>query len=60
MSDCPAAKAGVLLGDLVVAIDGEATRDALDAFARVRKPSDGSTLDFLVRRQGQDFKLTLR
>lgn len=60
MSDCPAAKAGVLLGDLVVAIDGESTRDALDAFARVRKPSGGATLDFLVRRQGQDLKLTLR
>lgn len=60
MSDCPAAKAGVQLGDLVVAIDGEATRDALDAFARVRKPSDGATIDFLVRRQGQDLTLTLR
>lgn len=60
MSDCPAAKAGVQLGDLVVAIDGEATRDALDAFARVRKPSDGTTMDFLVRRQGQDLELTLR
>ena len=60
MADCPAAKAGVQLGDLVVAIDGEGTRDALDAFARVRKPSDGATLDFLVRRGGQDLKLTLR
>lgn len=60
MSDCPAAKAGVRIGDLVVAIDGEATRDALDAFARVRKPTDGTTLDFTIRRDGQDLKLTLR
>jgi hypothetical protein len=60
MSDCPAAVAGVKLGDLVVAIDGETTKDALDAFARVRKPSDGTTMDFLVRREGQDLKLTLR
>jgi hypothetical protein len=60
MSDCPAAKAGVKLGDLVVAIDGETTRDAQDAFARVRKPSDGATLDVMVRREGQDLKLTLR
>ena len=60
MSDCPAAKAGVLIGDLVLAIDGEPTRDALDAFARVRKPSDGTTLDFQVRRDGKDLKLTLR
>ncbi len=60
MSDCPAAKAGVQLGDLVVAIDGESTRDALDAFARVRKPADGASLEFQVRRAGQDLKLTLR
>ena len=60
MSDCPAARAGVQLGDLVVAIDGESTRDALDAFARVRKPADGASLEFQVRRGGQDLKLTLR
>lgn len=60
MSDCPAAKAGVQLGDLIVAIDGETTRDALDAFARVRKPADGASLDFQVRRNGQDLTLTLR
>lgn len=59
MADCPAAKAGVQLGDLVVAIDGETTRNALDAFARVRKPS-GEALDLLIRRDGQDLKLTVR
>ena len=61
MADCPAAKAGVRIGDLVVAIDGEPTRNALDAFARVRKPSDeASSLEVLVRRDGQDLKLTVR
>ncbi len=60
MADCPAAKAGVQIGDLVVSIDGQSARDALDAFSRVRKPSKGSTLDFLVRRAGQDLPLTLR
>ena len=59
MSDCPAAKAGVLIGDLVLAIDGQALSNALEAFARVRKPS-GSTLDFQVRRDGKDLQLTLR
>ncbi|MDP1823105.1 MAG: PDZ domain-containing protein [Archangium sp.] len=58
-SDCPAAQAGIRIGDLVLAIDGQATLDAADAFARVRKPS-GSTLDILVRRDGQDLKLTVR
>jgi hypothetical protein len=61
MADCPAAKAGVRIGDLVMAIDGQPTRDALDAFARVRKSTDqGQTLDFTVRRDGQDLQLTLR
>ena len=61
MADCPAAKAGVRIGDLVVAIDGQATRDALDAFARVRKSTEkGETLDFTIRRDGQDLQLTLR
>ena len=61
MADCPAAKAGIRIGDLVVSIGGEVTRDALDAFARVRKPSNASSsLDVLVRRDGQDLKLTLR
>lgn len=60
MGDCPAVKAGVRIGDLVVAIDGEATRNALDAFARVRKPSDEAPLELLVRRDGQDLKLSVR
>ena len=61
MADCPSAKAGVRIGDLVVSIDGEPTRNALDAFARVRKPSDeASSLELLVRRDGQDLKLTVR
>jgi C-terminal processing protease CtpA/Prc len=59
MSECPAAKAGVRIGDLVVAIDGEAARNALDAFARVRKSGEGVVLELLVRRDGQDLKLTV-
>lgn len=61
MADCPAAKAGVRIGDLVVSIDGEATRDALDAFAKVRKRvSEAAALELLVRRDGQDLELTVR
>ncbi len=59
MSDCPAARAGVQIGDLVVSIDGEPTRDALDAFARVRKPS-GEQLRLQVRRDGKDLPFTLK
>lgn len=60
MADCPAAKAGVRIGDLVVTIDGQPARNALDAFARVRKPSEGPPLELTVRRDGQDLQLTVR
>lgn len=59
MSGCPAATAGVQVGDLVVSIDGEPTRDARDAFARVRRPS-GAELSLVVRREGRDLPLTIK
>lgn len=59
MADCPAAKAGVLIGDVVVSIGDEGVRDALDAFAKVRRPA-GQALTMQVRRDGKDLLLTLR
>ncbi len=59
MSDCPAARAGVKLGDLVLSIDGEPTRDARDAFERVRVPN-GEALSLVVRRDGVDLPVTVK
>lgn len=59
MSDCPAAKAGVLIGDVITSIDGAPAKDALDAFAKVRKPN-GEQLALGVRREGRDLLLTVR
>lgn len=53
MQGCPAARAGVKMGDVVVTIDGEAPRDSLDAFARVKKPR-GAQVALAVRRDGAD------
>jgi hypothetical protein len=59
MNDCPAAKAGVVIGDLITTIDGSPAKDALDAFARVRK-ANGDQLALGVRRDGRDLLLTVR
>lgn len=59
MNDCPAAKAGVQLGDLIVSIDGVPTKDAVDAFERLRKP-DGAQVVLVLRRQGVDQTVTVR
>lgn len=59
MQGCPASAAGVRIGDLVVSIDGQPTRDALDAFSRVRKSADG-TLELTLRREGKDFGVTVK
>lgn len=59
MNDCPASRAGLKMGDVVVSIDGAAARDASDAFSRVRK-SQGEELQLIVRREGQDVLLTVK
>jgi C-terminal processing protease CtpA/Prc len=59
MNDCPAAKAGVQLGDLIVSIGGVPTKDSVDAFERMRKP-DGAQVVLVLRRQGVDQTVTVR
>jgi hypothetical protein len=59
MQGCPVAKAGVMIGDLLLSVDGEPLRDSLDAFAKLRRPS-GTEVRVTVRRDGVDRELSLR
>jgi Carboxypeptidase regulatory-like domain/PDZ domain len=59
MGNCPAAKAGLQMGDLVLSIEGEATQNALGAFEQLRK-SEGDTLSMLVRRDGRDLPVVIK
>lgn len=58
MHGSPAQEAGLQQGDLILSIDGEAARDAADAFARVRRAGDELTL--VVRREGADLSIVVK
>ncbi len=51
------ATAGVKEGDVVVAIDGEAVKDAIHLLALVRSRHSGTTIVFDVDRQGESLEL---
>jgi hypothetical protein len=53
VSDSPASRAGLKVGDLVTAINGEPVRDALDTFARTRGTPGGS-INITYRRDGSE------
>jgi S1-C subfamily serine protease len=53
VSDSPASRAGLKVGDLVTAIDGQPVRDALDTFARARGTPGGS-INVTYRRDGSE------
>ncbi len=50
----PAAEAGVLAGDLIVAIDGDAVEQGRDLSARMREVDPGQKVTLGVRRDGKD------
>jgi serine protease Do len=51
-SDSPAAKAGVLAGDVITALDGEAIRDARDLARKIGAMAPGSTAKLAIWRKG--------
>jgi hypothetical protein len=53
VTDSPASRAGLQVGDLVTAIDGEPVRDALDTFARTRG-QPGGNINITYRRDGSE------
>lgn len=59
MSECPAQKAGLQVGDLLLSIDGEPITRTLDAFERLKRPR-GEVAQLTVRRGGHDVAFTLK
>ncbi|NTV40469.1 MAG: PDZ domain-containing protein [Demequinaceae bacterium] len=50
----PAAEAGIVEGDIIVAIDGSAVADASSAIVRIRSHAPGDTVTFTLLRDGKD------
>jgi serine protease Do len=61
LKDSPAAKAGILAGDVITALNGEAVKDARDLAKQVGEMAPGSTVKLTIWRKGEEkaFSLTL-
>jgi S1-C subfamily serine protease len=59
-SDTPAAKAGILAGDIILAWDGQAVRDATELTLLVGKTKVGETVKVKIIRGGEPLEVDLR
>jgi serine protease Do len=61
LKDSPAAKAGILAGDVITALNGEAVKDARDLAKQVGEMAPGGTVKLTIWRKGEEkaFSLTL-
>jgi serine protease Do len=57
--DSPAAKAGVLSGDVITAVNGNAVKDARDLAKQIGAMASGSTAKLAVWRKGEEKSLSL-
>jgi serine protease Do len=57
--DSPAAKAGILAGDVVTAVNGEAVKDAHDLARRIGAMTPGATVKLAVMRKGDATTVSL-
>jgi len=60
-ADSPAAKAGILSGDVITAVNGRAVKDAHDLARQIGSMTPGATVKLAVWRRGEEksFSLTL-
>lgn len=59
MKDGPAAKAGVRTGDTIVAVDGEAIREAKDLSRKIANVAPGKSVSLTLYREGKERTVTL-
>jgi serine protease Do len=61
-ADSPAAKAGIVSGDVITAVNGHAVKDAHDLAKQIGSITPGATVKLTVWRKGEEkgFSLTLR
>ena len=57
--DSPAAKAGVLSGDVITAVNGNAVKDARDLAKQIGAMASGSTVKLAVWRNGEEKSISL-
>jgi putative serine protease PepD len=55
----PAAKAGIVPGDIIVALDGTPVADASSAIVLIRAHAPGDTMTFTLLRGGKDVTVTV-
>jgi serine protease Do len=58
-SDSPAAKAGILAGDVVTTLNGETIKDARDFARKIGRMDPGSTVKLAVLRKGETKTLSM-
>jgi S1-C subfamily serine protease len=57
--DTPAAQAGMVPGDIVVAVDGVPVRDEYDIYRMIFNHSVGEVLEFVIQREKKQFRVEL-
>ena len=55
----PADKAGIRIGDTIVAVDGERIGDAKDVARKIANVAPGKSVSLTLYRQGQERTVTL-
>jgi membrane protease YdiL (CAAX protease family) len=58
-ADSPAERAGLQVGDVVIAIDGVPIRDVADAVGRIRAGEPGVARTLLIRRNGHEAQIVV-
>jgi hypothetical protein len=56
-ADSPAEKAGIRVGDIITAIDGEDASSSSDVARRIRRKEDGETAEIQILRDGSSLEL---
>ena len=56
----PAAEAGIKVGDIITAVNGEAVKDSSELIAKVKKCQAGDEITLSVYRKGEELEITVK